>query len=216
MSISNSEQYVKDTIKSNRLMALLQDVKALDSSPLFTSRLENGNHLVFGEGNINADIMFIGEAPGKKEAQSGHPFVGRAGKLLDEMLNSIGLSREEVYITNIVKDRPPKNRVPRADEIKVYKPYLLEEIEIIQPHIIATLGRIPLRVVLKHYNLPHQNLRIGELHGNGIEVKTSKCRKIIFPLYHPAAVFYNRNLLEIIKGDFQRLSKCYKNNLELS
>jgi DNA polymerase len=209
MSTSKSGLLEQASKKHDPLRILAQKVKDFDRSPLFKLREENDYQPVLGEGNANADIMFIGEAPGKQEAQTGHPFVGRAGKFLDERLNEIGLSREAVFITNVVKDRPPKNRVPRVAEINLYKPFLLEEIEIIQPLIIATLGRISLRVLLQHYSHPSQNHPIGELHGTEICVTTSPWKMILFPLYHPAAVFYNRGLFEIVQKDFQRLFKCY-------
>lgn len=195
--------------KEYQLQKVAQKITSLDTSPLYPLRLEEGYHPVFGEGNVNADIMFIGEAPGKQEALSGHPFIGRAGKFLDELLNENSFSRDSVYITNVVKDRPPNNRVPRVAEIDLYKPFLLEEIEIIQPLIIATLGRISLRVLLQHYRHPSQTLPIGELHGTEIEITTSPWEMILFPLFHPAAVFYNRRLFEIVQKDFQRLFTCY-------
>jgi len=129
MLTSDSDQNEQITDKEKQLKELSKRIKNLEISPLYSFRVENNYLPVFGEGNINADIMFIGEAPGKQEAQSGHPFVGRAGKLLDELLDSIGLTREEVYITNIVKDRPPRNRAPRISEINIYKPFLIEQIE---------------------------------------------------------------------------------------
>src|SRR3989344_3154560 len=110
-------------------------------SPLYKYRLENKYFPVVGEGSHNAHIMFIGEAPGKNEAETARPFCGKSGKILDEMLESINLNRSDVYITNIVKDRPPENRDPTEAEIKLYAPYLDRQINIIQPKVIATLGR---------------------------------------------------------------------------
>ncbi len=206
MFTSDSEQNEQITDKANQLKEISKRIKNLEISPLYSFRVENNYLPVFGEGNINADIMFIGEAPGKQEAESGHPFVGRAGKLLDELLDSIGLSREEVYITNIVKDRPPRNRAPRISEINIYKPFLIEQIEVIKPQIIAPLGRIALRTILREFNLPFSESKISQLHGEKLKSTTSFGDVTIFPLYHPAAVFYNRSLHETLVRDFQILS----------
>ena len=191
--------------KYEQLVKIAEEIKKLKESPLYYYRIENDYQPVIGEGDPDAEVMFIGEAPGVQEAKTGKPFIGRAGKLLDSLLDSINLNREDVYITNIVKDRPPSNRTPLVGEIKTYAPYLLEQIKIIQPKIIATLGRLAMNFILKTYDHPQGDKKIGELHGEILEAQTSNGKIRIIPLYHPAAVFYNRNLEQTLKKDFQKL-----------
>lgn len=147
-----------------------------------------------GGGNPQADILFIGEAPGKSEDEQGKPFVGAAGKFLNEMLSSIGLKRDDVYIANTVKCRPPANRDPRPEEIKICLPYLKQQILLIQPKIIATLGRFSM-------NLFFSKLKISQVHGKP-QTKNNLC---IVPLYHPAAALYNGNQRDVHMRDFQIL-----------
>ncbi len=182
-------------------------VRELVESPLFLHRKENGYKPVIGEGDPDAAIMFIGEAPGAEEAKTGRPFVGRAGKFLDALIESIGLQRSEVYITNIVKDRPPKNRAPHRGEIKLYAPFLLEQIEIIQPKVLATLGRFSMTFILKSYAHPQANEKIGALHGKLLELDKPSGKVFLLPLYHPAATFYNPKLKPDLEEDFEGLRK---------
>jgi DNA polymerase len=191
--------------KEQKLTMLAQKVAALDSSPLYKFRIDNNYKPVFGEGNPDADIMFIGEAPGTQEAETGRPFVGKAGKHLDLLLRSIDLQREDVYITNIVKDRPPDNRNPHVTEIEIYSPFLREQLAIIQPKIIATLGRFAMEFIIKLFQLPLNGKRIGEIHGTALHTFSELGETTIIPLYHPAAVFYNRNLEVVLKTDFEIL-----------
>jgi len=193
--------------KSEQLIEIAKKIKALEESPLYDYRVENNYKPVIGEGDHDADIMFIGEAPGAQEAKTGRPFVGRAGNLLDSLLDNINLDRDDVYITNIVKDRPPSNRTPLVGEIKTYAPFLIEQIKIIEPKIIATLGRLAMKYILQTFDHPQQDKKIGELHGQILEAKTENGKIKIIPLYHPAAVFYNRDLEKILEEDFQTLSK---------
>jgi len=183
------------------------EVQDLQASPLYQYRLENNYHPVIGEGDLQAKIMFIGEAPGKQEAKTGRPFVGAAGRTLDRLLASIGVEREQVYITNIVKDRPPENRDPRKDEIELYAPFLRRQIEIIQPRVIATLGRFSMDFILDHFNMPEQGKRIGELHGQPLKANASYGEIVVVPLYHPAAAIYNDQLLDTMERDFQVLKQ---------
>jgi uracil-DNA glycosylase family 4 len=150
--------------------------------------------------------MFVGEAPGAQEAKSGRPFVGNAGKILDRLLGSVGLKREAVYITNVVKDRPPDNRDPTAEEIRLYAPFLRRQIEIIQPRIIATLGRFAMDFFLREFDLPQRGQKIGDLHGQVLEVKAAYVVALV-PLYHPAATFYNRELEDVLREDFRVLTQ---------
>jgi DNA polymerase len=193
--------------KGERLEAIAEEVRNLEESPLYDYRQENGYLPVFGEGEPEARIMFIGEAPGKQEAKSGRPFVGNAGKVLDKLLESIGTHRDDVYITNVVKDRPPDNRDPRVEEIELYAPFLMRQIEIIQPKVIATLGRFAKDFVLEYYDLPQQTQKIGDLHGKKLEAEASFGKVTIVPLYHPAAAFYNQDLENTMERDFQALKQ---------
>ncbi len=191
--------------KEKGLAQISEEIINLTASPLYTYRIENGFFSVPGEGNPNAALLFIGEAPGKTEAQSGRPFVGRAGKDLDALLDSNGLERRDVFITNIVKDRPPGNRAPTKTEILLYTPFLIRQIEIIQPKIIATLGRFSMEFILQHFKAASSGETIGTLHGKPISVFASFGELIVFPLYHPAAVFYNRRLEPELAADFANL-----------
>ncbi|TSC67487.1 MAG: DNA polymerase bacteriophage-type, partial [Parcubacteria group bacterium Gr01-1014_73] len=152
------------------------------------------SNLVFGEGNADCQVMFIGEAPGFTENELRRPFVGRAGKLLDQLLTEIGWQRNEVYITNIVKRRPPENRDPLPTEIEAYKPYLAWQIEIIKPKIIATLGRFAM-----NYFLPFA--KISSAHGQLFDWD----ERIILPLYHPAAALRATAVLNDLRADFKKL-----------
>ena len=161
--------------------------------------------MVFGEGNLNAKIVLVGEAPGAKEIEKGKPFVGQAGKYLDEFINILEIKREDIYITNTVKIRPYKfnektgrkvNRPPKKEEINEFKPILLKEIELIHPDIVVSLGNYSLKTISGK-----KNHAIGQVHGSPI--KLANC--ILFPLYHPAAVIYNRNLKDTYYQDLQKL-----------
>lgn len=163
---------------------------------------EGATQLVFGDGNPDAELVFIGEAPGKNEDIQGIPFVGAAGKFLNEMLEMIDLKREDVYITNIVKYRPPNNRDPHPDEKKAFLPYLQSQLEAIQPKIVVTLGRHGLNCFLP-------DLQISQVHGQPKRVKLSLKAKsddslqvVILPLFHPAAALYNGDMRQTLIDDF--------------
>ncbi|MBI2108763.1 MAG: uracil-DNA glycosylase [Parcubacteria group bacterium] len=193
--------------KSNKTKHdLLKEIRdeVLDGNdlPLFEERTKNKVYPVIGEGSHDARIMFIGEAPGRNEAATGRPFCGTAGKILDELLISAGLKREEVYITNIVKDRPPRNRDPLPEEIRAYAPFLTRQIEIIQPSVLATLGRYSMNFILETFNLWEELAPISKLHGKVFEANASHGAIKIVALYHPAAAVYNRTLLDTLKKDF--------------
>lgn len=187
--------------KTEALKKIKDEVVALKDSPLYEYRTSNGYFPVIGEGSHEARIMFIGEAPGENEAKTGRPFCGRAGKVLDELLESIGVKRENVYITNIVKDRPPKNRDPLPDEIAIYAPFLDRQIEIIKPEIVATLGRFAMSYVMNRYGLEFEVAPISVLHGKLMQANNFK----LLPLHHPAATIYNRDLINVLKVDFEQL-----------
>jgi DNA polymerase len=193
--------------KRKALNEIAEDVRNLNESPLYDYRRENGYQPVIGEGDPDADIMFVGEAPGAQEAKTGRPFVGNAGKILDRLLDSVELERGDVYITNVVKDRPPDNRDPTAEEIRLYAPFLRRQIEIVQPRVIATLGRFAMDFFLREFDLPEQGQRIGDLHGQVLEAEAAYGDVALVPLYHPAATFYNRSLEDVLEEDFRVLTR---------
>lgn len=160
---------------------------------------------VLGEGSHDAHIMFVGEAPGENEAKQGRPFVGRSGKFLNELLESVGIKREDVYITNIVKDRPPKNRDPRPDEIELYSVFLDRQIEIIKPKVIATLGRFSMEYVMKRYGLDFEVGPISKLHGQVFDTEVEGQKVKVVPLYHPAVALYDGSKRGELLEDFKVL-----------
>jgi len=153
--------------------------------------------VVFGTGNPNASIMFVGEAPGFYEDRQGEPFVGAAGKLLNELLTSAGLSRSQVYIANVIKCRPPNNRDPEPDEVDTCKPFLMQQIDTINPKVICTLGNWATRTLLG------RNVGITKVRGHAIRHE----QYILFPLLHPAAALHQGNLREPLVEDFQKLKE---------
>lgn len=175
--------------KRTQLEQLKTKIEADTSLPLQES------NLVFGEGNPDCAVLFIGEAPGFNENEQRRPFVGRAGKLLNELIAMVGWRREDVYITNIVKRRPPENRDPLPEEIDAYKPFLKQQIEILNPPIIATLGRFSMNYFLPLAKISRDRGKVFTAHG----------RKI-FPLYHPAAALRSTAMLEELKKDFLKLA----------
>ncbi|MSR78779.1 MAG: uracil-DNA glycosylase [Candidatus Taylorbacteria bacterium] len=172
--------------------------KEMEMAKLPLKKLAN---LVFGEGNKNCTVMFIGEAPGLNEDLQKRPFVGRAGKVLDDCIQSIKWRRPDVYVTNIVKRRPPENRDPLLEEIEAYRPYLARQIEIINPKIIATLGRFSMNYFLPLAKISNDHGRVFELEG-----------RIIFPLYHPAAALRATAVMEELRRDFRRLADVVSGN----
>ena len=158
---------------------------------------------VIGEGDLFAKIMFVGEAPGKNEAASGKPFCGASGRILSELLTSVDLTREQVYITNIVKDRPTDNRDPSPEEIAAYGPFLDRQIDIIQPKVIATLGRFSMAYIMQKFGLGSQLEAISQAHGKAFTANTSYGTITVVALYHPAAAIYNQHLKETLRSDFQ-------------
>ena len=191
--------------RTELLKTIKEEVLALKESPLYQERVKNGVFPVIGEGSHYAKIMFVGEAPGKNEAATGRPFCGMSGKLLDELLASAGIPRQDVYITNIVKDRPPANRDPLPDEISVYGPFLDRQIEIIQPEVIATLGRFSMDYIMRKLGLESELKPISQMHGKVFEVETGYGKLKIIPLYHPAVAIYNRTTKDVLINDFQVL-----------
>jgi uracil-DNA glycosylase family 4 len=160
---------------------------------------EGRTQVVFGAGNPHADLMFVGEAPGFHEDKNGVPFVGQAGKLLDGLLAGVGLERDDVYIANVLKCRPPGNRDPQADEIESCEPHLFRQIELIEPKVIATLGNFATKL------LSGRPLGITRVHGQEQELTMAGRSVVLYPLYHPAAALYTRAMLTVLEADFARL-----------
>lgn len=159
---------------------------------------KTATNLVMGDGNPNAEIVFIGEAPGKKEDELSLPFVGAAGKFLNEMLATISLDRADVYITNIVKYRPPDNRDPLPEEKKAFWPFLIRQLDVIEPAIVITLGRHSME-----YFLP--SMKISQIHGEPKRIRFGERKLVVVPLFHPAAALYNGGLRQTLIDDFARV-----------
>ncbi len=176
-------------------------------SPLYKFRQDNKYFPVLGEGSHLAKIMFVGEAPGQNEAIQGRPFCGRSGMLLDELLKSAGIKREDVYITNIVKDRPPENRDPIAEEKALYAPFLDRQIEIIKPKVVATLGRHAMEYIMDRFGLGASMEPISKAHGKVFEAELSYGQVYVVSLYHPAVAIYNANKKPILIKDFRVIKK---------
>ena len=155
--------------------------------------------VVFGSGDPNADLMFVGEAPGFHEDKQGVPFVGAAGKLLDQLLTGIGLTRADVYVANVIKCRPPGNRDPLPEEIEACEAHLWRQIELIQPRVVATLGNFATKL------LSGRPSGITRVHGQEQETTLGGRRVLLYPLYHPAAALYTPRMLDVLKSDFARL-----------
>ena len=193
--------------RTEQLRKIKDEVLALKESPLYQERVDNGVFPVIGEGDHHARIMLIGEAPGRTEAKTGRPFCGAAGKLLDQMLASVDIQRSSVYITNIVKDRPPMNRDPLPEEIAVYGPFLDRQIDIIRPKLLVTLGRFSMDYIMRKFNLDGQITSISRMHGQSYTAKAPYGEITIVPLYHPAVAIYNQSSKEILMEDFKILKK---------
>jgi DNA polymerase len=181
--------------RREELVALYREVEGCKRCPLHATR----TRAVFGAGNANAELMFVGEAPGAQEDAQGLPFVGRAGKLLDELLAENDLARGDVFIANVLKSRPPANRDPQPDEIEACKPYLFRQVELIEPTVICTLGNFATKL------LTGSQTGISRIHGVA-QVHTLGQRTVqIFPIYHPAAGLRTPSVKELLREDFRKL-----------
>jgi len=183
-----------------RIDQLAQEILAKDVCPELRAQ---ASQLVMGDGDPNADIVFIGEAPGKNEDIQGKPFVGAAGKFLNVMLEAAGMERSDVYITNIVKYRPPNNRAPLPEEKAAFLPYLIEQLKIIDPKVVVTLGRHSMEYFLPDY-------KIGEVHGQPKRVTLGGHEVVIMPLFHPAAALYNGGMRQTLIDDFLKVPEVVK------
>ena len=171
-------------------------------------RLAQGRtQVVFGAGNPRADLMFVGEAPGFHEDKQGVPFVGAAGQLLNKLLAGIGMTREDVFVVNTLKCRPPGNRDPQQEEIEACEPHLWKQIELIQPKVIVTLGNFATKL------LSGKPLGITRVHGQEQEVVLGGNRVVLYPIFHPAAALYTPRMLEVLEADFRRLPELLGQSL---
>ncbi|HVS29094.1 MAG TPA: uracil-DNA glycosylase [Solirubrobacteraceae bacterium] len=177
------------------LKVVYEEASGCQRCPLARTR----NSVVFGAGNADADLMFVGEAPGASEDREGLPFVGQAGRLLDRLLDEIGLSRKEVFIANVLKCRPPGNRDPQPEEIESCSPYLMRQVELIEPRVVCTLGNFATKL------LRDDPTGITRVHGRS-EPRTIGARRVLlYPILHPAAALYTPRTLELLREDFRRL-----------
>lgn len=179
--------------KQAKLDKIQRDIVANNVCPELS---DGALSLIMGEGSLDAKVVFIGEAPGRKEDELGRPFVGASGKFLNEMLASINLAREDVYITNIVKYRPPDNRDPRPAEKLEFWPYLVRQLQVIRPQVVVTLGRHSMEFFLPG------GVTISEVHGQPQQVEIDDLSLTIVPLYHPAYALYNGKIRQTLKDDF--------------
>lgn len=184
------------------LERIAEEIRKCTRCPLHETR----KNAVPGEGGFNRGVLFIGEAPGRNEDEQGRPFVGRAGQLLNELLDSIGLTRDDVFITNIVKCRPPNNRDPAPEEVKACTPFLEKQIQVLRPKIIVTLGRHAWRWVCEHFGVEYES--ISKAHGKIYRTNTLLYGQItVIPMYHPAAAIYNKELLPVLREDFRKMKE---------
>jgi DNA polymerase len=183
------------TERRELLKAVYEEARGCERCPLHQTRTQ----VVFGSGNADAELMFIGEAPGAHEDRMGLPFVGQAGKLLERLLGEIGMERGDVFIANTLKCRPPDNRDPHPNEIDACNDYLLKQVELIEPNVICTLGNFSTKL------LRQDTTGISRLHGRE-EVRAIGPRNVrLYPLYHPAAALYTPSMLETLRADFHRI-----------
>ena len=182
------------------LDALRAEVEACTLCELHVTRTRS----VPGEGDPGADLLVVGEAPGYHEDQQGRPFVGQAGKLLEQLLATIGLTREQVFIANVLKSRPPNNRDPKPEEIAACQPYLWRQIELIKPKVICTLGNFATKL------LSGDPAGITKVHGRPQPLQVGGHSLYLFPIFHPAAALYTPAMLETLKGDFLRLPELLR------
>lgn len=189
--------------RAQALQALRATLKDCSLCALHRERTQ----VVFGAGDAEAALMFVGEGPGFHEDRQGEPFVGQAGKLLNELLGGIGLSRGEVYIANVVKCRPPENRDPASDEIKACTPHLMQQISIIRPRVICTLGRFATKL------LADTELSMTAIHGKAKAVTLAGVDTIVFPVFHPAAALYTPANRQVLEADFAKLRPLLERGL---
>lgn len=201
-----------EEIKSTDGIELARGVQLINELDLIkgTEIFRNCTNIVLGKGNLNSDILFVGEAPGKKEDLEGIPFVGASGKNLDKLLDKVGLSLEDIYVANILKCRPPENRDPLKEEIKAHTPYLLKQIREMKPKVICSLGNFATKFFLANgdVDLMKKQPGIASIHGKVREIIFQGLDIKLIPLFHPAAIIYNRNkLTPLWEGDMEIVKK---------
>lgn len=189
--------------KETALKAIRLELVNATTSPLYAYRTENKHFPVLGDGNPDANIVMIGEAPGKTEAAHGRPFVGPSGEVLDELLRGIGLARQDIFITNLLLDHSPTD--PTLEQIAYYTPFIDRILDTIQPGVIATLGRFATQYLLKKLDLPEKRDSIGKLHGKLLRAQMSYGVINVVPLYHPAVVLYSASQKDTLRQDFEKL-----------
>lgn len=220
--VENLVKFIKETVPSHpsfkrransaiiakkeaQLKEVRMDLLNASDSPLYAYRDEMRYFPVLGEGYSDANIMFVGEGPGKKEAETGKPFVGPSGEVLDEMLAHIELEREDVFMTNILLDRAPGNRDPIQEELEYYGKYLDRLIAIIEPRVIVPLGRFAMYYILKKFDLPEKKSKISILHGKLIKTEATYGDLHVLPMFHPAIVLYSATKKDVLREDFEKL-----------
>jgi len=203
----NKQKANRETVerKAEAIKTVRLDLVGATTAPLYKFRSDSRAFPVIGEGNPDANIFFIGEAPGKNEAETGRPFCGPSGEILDEMLKGIDLKREDVFLTNVLMDRPPTKRDPLPEEIAFYEPFLDRLIDIIEPGVIATLGRFAMEYIFKRLDLPEKRSKISGIHGLLVKTQMPYGEVHILPLYHPAVVLYSASQKETLRKDFEKL-----------
>jgi len=205
INVSFSFLCINESISKELMIAmkeLEEEIKGCRRCDLWKTR----TNPVVGEGTLSARVMFIGEAPGYYEDLKGKPFIGKAGKVLDALLESVGWERSEVYIANVLKCRPPENRNPTMAELKSCTPYLDAQLAIIKPTVIATLGNFSLGYIFDNFGL--KKAKISKIHGKVFKLSTVAGIKKVIPLYHPAVATYNPGMKETLIADFKVLSTC--------
>jgi DNA polymerase len=193
--VAAAEPAASAEVRREELIVLKREVDACTRCALAAGRTQT----VFGAGNADAELMFVGEAPGFHEDQQGLPFVGAAGKLLEKLLTDIGMSREDVFIANVLKCRPPGNRDPLPEEIASCEPHLFRQLQLIRPTVVATLGNFATKL------LSGNPTGITRVHGVEQQVTIGAHPVVLFPLYHPAAALYTRAMLSVLEEDFRKL-----------
>jgi uracil-DNA glycosylase len=189
--------------RRQQLVELFEEVKRCEKCPLHETRTKP----VFGAGNADADLMFVGEAPGAEEDRQGLPFVGRAGQLLNQMLEEIGLARDDVFIANVLKSRPPGNRDPQPDEIAACEPYLFEQVRLIEPRVVCTLGNFATKL------LSGSQTGITKVRGTPQVHDLGGRTVFLLPLFHPAAALRTPAVKETLRGDFATIPELLQRSL---
>jgi len=195
-----------ENLKQQLMNKILEKIKACTECPLCKGRCKP----VLGEGNLNSELVFVGEAPGRKEDEVGIPFVGAAGQFLDRLLFRIGLSREAVYISNVVKCHPPDNRRPVMKEIEACTPFLEEQLEIIKPKIIVAMGNSAISFFSKKFGF--KVIGMKRIHGKTFQIEAPWGKVTLLVTFHPAAALYNKDLEKIIEKDFKKLLTLLKSS----